>query len=378
MRRCLDWTCLLLETIAGMLLAVLTASIETPANEWSAFFATMIFGVVPVLASLTALRSRKRAAQIFFLGAAVAALFLVIWMLLLWHEDRSRAQSIFLFPGIITVLFVVPGAFWFFTYRKGWPPLRRRSFRLRRDLIVGFGIFATLLLLVVMSGFYLAVGTPPIGDCGAPPPITEPESANSAVFTAKIIYVYHAGYSGFSIAKTEHRYWGLPWWNQRYTILPFGFFHPGDEYFVEGSVRSSLVGHLINIMRIWCSRTAPVKDAQVDLRLLRDGPPKKGVRIIGRVLKPYSDGNPGEPAPHVAVTLTQDSGPQVVVMTDDLGIYDAMGLPPGHYAVRLNSCMANGNYYSRICSCSQPAGERVEAGHVWGCTLRVRAEIKAK
>jgi hypothetical protein len=78
---------------------------------------------------------------------------------------------------------------------------------------------------------------------------------------------------------------------------------------------------------------APLREAAMELRLLNDGPPKTGVRVIGHV---RTCSYCSQPAPGITVRIT---GPQgaLLVQTDSDGIYDRVGLPAGHYSVRLDS-----------------------------------------
>lgn len=74
--------------------------------------------------------------------------------------------------------------------------------------------------------------------------------------------------------------------------------------------------------------------AVISLRVLQDGPPKSGVRIIGQVFESYFAAS--SPARGVNVRIAGPNG-DVVLATDDQGIYDITGLPPGHYSVGVGS-----------------------------------------
>jgi len=377
-QRGFDWSIVLLGVGVGTFAIGLLATNEKPSGEWVAVVTMAIFGVVPLAASLMALRSRRRAAHLFFAGAGLAAIFVVgAWVFVRSREGDEPVSALLLFLAIAAIIFAGPGAFWLFTDRRQWPPLTKRSLTPRVRIMLGISFFSILVAGVVATGLYATARMPEFGDCGEPRPFAAPRSPEHVALTARIIYVHHLNaYTGWAIARTQHRYWGLPWWNQKFIVLPYTFFKPGEEYLVDGYVRPSLIGHLTNLMQVHCSRTAPVRDAQIDLRLLRDGPPKKGVRIIGRVLRAQPGGGV-QPASHIAVTLVQDSGPQIAVVTDEQGIYDASELPSGHYDVRVDSCMSSGAYQFG-CTCGQPSEEKVEPGHVWGCTLRLPAPAGTK
>jgi hypothetical protein len=377
-QRGFDWSIVLLGFGAGTFVIGLLANNEKPSGEWVAVVTMIVFGVVPLAASVVALRSRRRAAHLFFVGAGLAAIWLVgAWALVRLREGDAPISSLLLFLAIDAIIFAVPGTFWLLTDRRHWPALTKRSLTPQLRILLGISFLSVLLAGVVATGLYATARMPEFGDCGEPRPFAAPRSPEHVALIARIVYVHHqSDYTGWAIARTQHRYWGLPWWNQRFIVLPYIFFKPGEEYLIDGYVRPSLIGHLTNLMQVHCSRTAPVRDAQVDLRLLRDGPPKKGVRIIGRVLRSQPGGDI-QPASHVAVTLMEAAGPQIQVLTDEQGIYDAPGLPLGHYDVRVDSCMSSGAYQYG-CTCGQPSEEKVEPGNVWGCTLRLPSPAGTK
>jgi hypothetical protein len=379
MRRCFDWLAAFFGIAVGVFVIGLLAHNEKPSGEWTAVVTMVIFGIAPLVASIVALRSRRQAAHLFFVGAVVGAMCVVwTWVLVRAREGAASASlaSLLLFLGTTALVFAGPGIFWLLTDRKHWPPLIQHSLTPRLRILLALGISVALLVGMVAIGLYAAAILPEFGDCGEPRPFAAPKSAEHAAFTAQIIYVHQISrYAGWSIARVRQRYWGLPWWNHRFVVLPYRF-NLGDSYLVDGYVRPSLVGHLISLMQLHCSRTAPVSDAQIDLRLLRDGPPQKGVRVIGRVLKLQPASESPRVAPHVTVTIIQDGGPRVTTRTDEQGIYDASELPPGHYEARLDSCLISADSYG--CSCSEPSEEKVEEGHVWGCTLRILRDPKSK
>jgi hypothetical protein len=100
----------------------------------------------------------------------------------------------------------------------------------------------------------------------------------------------------------------------------------------------------------------PIGRAAVDLRVLQDGPPSSGVRIIGRV---YAD-TYGTPASGAKVLITVPGG-SISTTTDQQGIYDLVGLPAGRYSVRLEPGIAT--------MYSHETEQDVKSGEVWGATL---------
>lgn len=198
-------------------------------------------------------------------------------------------------------------------------------------LLAGIAYVAICVVLTVRS---------PVarGDCGEHPPFAAPIRAEQAVFIAKIFYV-----SGepqppewrqpWSIALIHHRYWGLPRWMPNLVLLGHLPTKKGEEYFIDGDRSLFRLSGFFPYVDFRCSsRTRQVSEAEVEMRLLKDGPPRSGIRIIGRVM-----GRPGvggrQPFPGIRVKITGTDS-VVTVTTDDQGIYDAVGLPPGHYIVR--------------------------------------------
>ncbi len=117
--------------------------------------------------------------------------------------------------------------------------------------------------------------------------------------------------------------------------------------------------HFLPIVDIdFCSHTQLVEQA-VDLRVLHDGPPKSGVRIIGHV---YHETLVAlEPVPNANLLVTGPNG-TIQATTDQQGIYDFVGLPPGHYAIEVQS---KNQYHTR----SYRAESNLKDGEVWGATL---------
>jgi hypothetical protein len=245
----------------------------------------------------------------------------------------------------------------------------RQRFR-RRLGWTAVGLFSVYVISAVALTTWKLEGPLIQPYCSERPPFATPLCPRQAVFTAKALYVGRidrddAARSGrtvghWALASVEHQYWGLPWWSSTLVFLADGRFEEGREYFVDGD-RSSLVSHLVPLVHIGtCTRSAPLKSAQIDLRILRDGPPKSGVRIVGRVVR-QALGQSTEPAPGIKVQITGPLGP-MFVMSDEQGVYDASGLPPGRYSLTVGS--AGPDYLASL-----PLQRDLKAGDVWGRTL---------
>lgn len=181
-----------------------------------------------------------------------------------------------------------------------------------------------------------------------PQPFTSQQSLNQAVFIARVVGTgnlwprnadsigegYPRRYWG--LALVEKTFWGLPWWDRK--IVPLTFFvrggkgfKRGETYFVEGNRQSRRMTRLLPIFEVHCTRTAALKYAEVDLRALRDGPPKNGIRIIGYTYRRTST-NEWKEASSTNVGISGPAG-ETVVTSDPQGLYDISGLPPGPYDV---------------------------------------------
>ena len=326
----------------------------------------------PLISSLVAIRDRRRAAILLLVaapgvGACVSAgLGLRLWLAhnVVWSDILIALALVMLVPAVL-------GSFWFITHRLGWQPIiQARSLSLGRK-IAAISLGSLMLILFVWVGvFALAVRAYFIGDCsGYDPTFVHPESGDQAVFIGKIIYVGNtvdrSGHKlgGWAVALVEHEFWGLSGWNHRYVVLTQGIFEDGQEYFVSGRRRDGLLTRNLIVEVDLCRRPARLNDAEVELRVLRDGPPKDGVRIIGRVVRFLPDYRI-EGVPGINVVITGPAG-SIATTTDQHGVYDVSSLPPGRYSVRADSYNSQGNP-----SCGlHGENPRLAAGDVWGCTI---------
>jgi hypothetical protein len=222
--------------------------------------------------------------------------------------------------------------------------------RFRRAVVL-FCCFVLLLFVGVSVATFVVVRqlgewTAAI-DCIPRPPSVKPRDKWQALFTARMLYVGRtdsdATQSGrrfgpWAIAYVKHRYWGLPWWNPGIVVLAPGRFQEGETYFVEGQVgylRHSR--YLPIIFTVLCSRTQPLSEAVVDTRILSAGPPRNSVRIIGQTFRRKATGGDErgyELAPGMRVEIKGPGG-SIFVVSDAQGVYDATGLPPGHYSINI-------------------------------------------
>lgn len=196
----------------------------------------------------------------------------------------------------------------------------------------------TLILIAVFSPS-LASGC----SCSNGTPIqrTSEEYKDRAVFKARVVQLMGrthgwdgARYSGQALAVVQERYWGVPRYWPRVVILDGGFFcgmvmADGEEYLVSG--RRTRYG-VVDVSG--CSRTQPLKTAQLDLRTLDGshcaGP---GGTILGYVRKGNDRLQKNVPAAGSLVTLRDQDGKAYTAQSDRDGIYELQHLPAGTYRV---------------------------------------------
>lgn len=218
-----------------------------------------------------------------------------------------------------------------------------------RRAVVLFCCFLTLLFIGVSVATFEVLRrigeSTMVIDCIPGPPFVKPKTQWQAVFTARMLYVgsKYTMQSGsrvgpWAIAYVKHRYWGLPWWNPGIVVLAEGRFQEGGTYFVEGRVGWLRHSKYLPIVYTGlCSRTQPLSEAVVDTRILSAGQPRDGVRTIGQTFRRQATGGDTrgyELAPGMRVEIKGPSGSTFVV-SDAQAVYDAPGLPPGHYSINI-------------------------------------------
>lgn len=335
--------------------------------NWYSLAGFVLGGSVAVSASLLAVRRRKLAGVLFILIAPV------IGWCFAWPErfgpphgafSASRFLSVF---DWVALVFAVPGVFWVLTWWLHWPPVvvapLAPGTRIRLTALVAVFLFVTCVTGSICLRKYDLEG-----ECRGFPSLIAQRSPDQTVFIARIVFVGYpyeplSPFASWSIVRVEHRFWGLPSWAPGLLILR-GYFKKGERgsYLVDGRRSPELLTHFLPMIEPYpCGHTAPLDHAVVDLRLLHDGPPKTGIRIIGRV---YRNIYPrGEPAPGVKLLLTGPEG-NFSTTTDEQGVYDLVGVPPGHYSVDVES----GSHLIR----RDKAEGDVKSGEVWESELIAR------
>ena len=127
----------------------------------------------------------------------------------------------------------------------------------------------------------------------------------------------------------------------RNKVILRGFFQPADvsrRLFVEGQRNDRvLTGFLPIVEPAPCGRTGPYEAASVPLRILHDGRPKNGVRLIGRVYRGQAWKRESAIPVEGTMVFARSPDGNLSTITDAEGIYDIHGSSAGTYVVSLEA-----------------------------------------
>jgi hypothetical protein len=332
LRRSLCWLVVIVELLLGFLILVFLGTTQVYARVSFDVALALILGLSPIVMACLATRNPKRASHVALWFALPFALLVM-----------SRLPLYFPFPLIVGMApTLLPGLFWLFASRRNWPlPISSELFPRRPLLTLAavVSLWCVLLVASVAASLLLPWGLPRIGDCGGRPLLDENGKPQFVDFTAKILSVGPAsmyGCSLFSIARVEERFSDSIWAVPKFVILR-DCFHTtdrGETYFVEGSRSLGPFTRFLPLVeRMECGRSGRTSKGGiiVALRILRDIPPRNGVRVIGFVSSDWL--NP-KPVSGFKLWVKGPVGTSAVV-TDERGVYDVVGLPFGQYTVEL-------------------------------------------
>jgi hypothetical protein len=337
--RIASWFVVLQGIVLGMLVIAVVGGTEVGVTSPVAVSTAAAAGLIPILASLVATCNLRIAAQMDLWAAPITPLLVFLFYRQCGGILPATAVSL----GVL----VSPGFFWLFAARRNWPvPLPSSLLSRRPRLAAVLGSWLSCVLVAdALFGSLALPWWPRLGDCGGRLLLDERGVPRNIDFTARIMFVgprTHLGRSLWSVAHIEERFSGLSWWAPDIVILR-GAFQPSDtcrRYFVEGSCSHAVLTRYLPVIEPTpCGRTGPREYAAVTLRIPRDGPPKSGVRLIGRVYK--GDRVDRSPVPGGGVAIDGPAG-TIVSATDAHGIYDAAGLSPGRYTPHLAMKGASG------------------------------------
>jgi hypothetical protein len=365
-------------------------SFEAPLRGWLSTVALSLVGIVPLVGVAISLRSMKSAAFLCFF---------VLFLLVVWLAGLRLAQAGFPpelqrpsvgMPAVkgddcsfMCLLLLLPGMFWLAAGKLGWHSPQVGPFSLKlKAAAVTIVILAVMFGVVIMDAY-----SAESSECHfIPQPFVRQQLSGQSVFTGHLIWTHLVWPSSLitrqqpelfrkylAIAVVEDKFWGLPKLNRLVllTYLERGqdhYYEVGRSYFVDGRRASGAIARFLPMFNVFCTRTKLLTDAQVDLRVIRDGPPRDSIRILGETMRASSD---YRLQPVSGVTVVIDGPGRTIVKSDKYGVYDAPGLPPGIYQIGLQleddeivwqhpMCIAHGD--------EQP----IRAGDVRDCSIIVR------
>lgn len=353
-----------------------------PWTRWLPIFGLAILGVISLVASLVSLKNRRWASALALVPCT--ALF-ALWAWGSRHFDEGPERLFVNSPlgewlGNCLMLFPVlllSGLFWMFT-RKAQPILAGPVSTARKILGV-----VLLLVLVPIGSVLMSVCL--LGEdnyfrdlCGPPAPFTAQREPQQVVFTSRILRSFRSPSLGMerweehgALVRVEKTFWGLPRWYRGPALVltptarDWDPFRGGPMYFMDADrLKGSLTRFLPVFRDHHCTRTAPLQDSEIQLRVLHDGLPASGLRILGETIRlrqeKDSDHYTVEKVPHVNVTI-QGGGRSIAAVSDEHGIYDVSGVAADYYQAGTADgtgkmqwtqfCCPNGSRYP-ICECT--------------------------
>jgi hypothetical protein len=337
-------------------------------DNWAVLLGAVFMGLAPLVASFFVMRNRRAVLFSYLVGAVIeAACAIWIWL--------SKDEWLFASPGLnagICGLFILLSIFWYISQRHNWPylfaPGHPSWWRKSAAIITGL----LMLLIISLGSIKLGVnrGSP---TCSGPPPFARPMAADQAVFTAEVrgisawpLRMIGIDYLPYGIVK-EH-FWGLHWWERKFVLLTLPL-HQNVIFFIDGRAMSGFLTRFLPVVELMpCTRTKPLDQATEDMRVLHNGPPRTGVRIIGTVIHTHSKPNAPREAMGMEVTITGPTGP-IKIKTDKQGIYDVSGLPPGAYSAVVTE---EGAILRGDNNCRTYPDQDLKSGDIWGCRLLIR------
>jgi hypothetical protein len=300
--RIVGWLVVLQSVLLGTLVIAVVGGTAVGVRTYVAVFTCVVAGLIPIVAGLTATCSPRTAAR---MNLCVAPLTPFLMVLFSW-EFGGFLQSIAVFSGAI----LIPGCLWHAAVRHSWPsPLSSSFFSSHRAAAMISAVGVSCLSLA--AAFVWSLSLPwwfPLGDCIGFPVIDANGRSNGIDFTASILFIGPKTFRGnslWSIARVEERFSdSLP--GPTGIVFLRGNFKPSDvsdQYFVEGMQSvGALTRFLPVIERMDCGHTGTRERAAAVLRALREGAPKTGVRLIGRV---YADKARRRPTPGIQVSIAR-------------------------------------------------------------------------
>ncbi len=360
MKKAISWTVVLLSVLGSCWWIAYVGTVPGPAfgvgwSDWIPVFRRLLLPILCLAATYIALRHRSWLASLFQATVALLGIWLAYWSIHGKPEHWRAYQDMMyslpwpLLPAIC--LLIVPGVFWCIRDRTNWPIIISKPLSVGKTAALLF----CLLLATAIGAATFDFTTIWSNEChNRPQPFTKQQEPDQAVFIARILR------SGklwgpdsqipsprryWSLAWVHKHFWGLPLWDRKlvvligYTGVPKNPFPRGEIDFVDGRRLPGSLTRFLPIYETFCTRTGPLADSEIDLRVLRDGSPQNGTRIMGRTERSVHvssssdwDTYRWETIAHAKVFIRGPAG-ITTVESDEHGVYDVIGLPPGHYEV---------------------------------------------
>jgi hypothetical protein len=380
-QRILDWLAISTTVILG-LYTLIDAAFHAAMPDYNSITLGIAFISFALLVSVPiALRHRKRTAIFLLIAGPIADFWLFWWYRTVYYYTYAQDSIYDIFvENLIALAFLwIPAAFWLVTHRLRWPELRGPSTMSIRSSVMTTAFVLIALYVIASIGVIYQFGrVQPVGDCGETNHVvTGPNSPNDAMFVAKIIQIgYPRGIvngriaSMSALAIVKEKFWGLPSWNSKLVILTKYVYYEGDEYLIYGTRRGNWLTLGLPLFESHlCGLSLQIQDAEIQLRIMHDGPPKSGIRIIGRTMRwPYGNNAPlpHGPMPGAKVLVSGPSG-TFTAISDSHGIYDVSNLPTGHYTIR-----SSNEHDPVVRGCDFTASDDPASNPVWTCTVYLR------
>lgn len=299
-----------------------------------------LWSLAPLVAALLALRTRRWAAWTWLLGGFPA--WLGAYVLLRVGMVRILESGAM---AIVAAVLAAIEIYWAVTSALSWPPVfaRLEKISVRR-------VLAVVVVGVAVCGLGLAWGAigwaapDEVGDCGGGRPVVAPFYPAHVMFTATDFLGFGptpaaggkapGSFSNLAIARVQERFWGLPRYQEFVLLYRNSMWH-GHPYLVDAMRAGGWLGGFLPVVKVLhCGKSDLVGNEEVELRVLRSKPAEKGARIVGqaRVLDRTDGLTVFRAKPGVKITVTGPSG-TITRTSDDKGIYDFPGLPPGKYTL---------------------------------------------
>ena len=365
-------------TLLGLLISILaimqldTAPVfgDDYPPDWPRASSLALLALVSALSVGLALKSRRQAGTLLLASSPLLGACNV-W----FHVRNAALPELIVVFGTGSLYFSIPGLFFLLTALAGWPPLVSSSRFAGIRTTFRVSLCSLLLAAWVACGLFASVSRhenwSDFKTCysGSSAVLSAKKFPGSVVLTARVVFVgnslwlhYDPDHSNWCVVRVEHRYWGVPWWTPGFAVLR-GYFKKGErgEFLVDVRRSKGLLLHFLPIFEPYpCCHMMELSEAAVHLRVLSDGPPKSGVRIIGSV---YTRVKGARHAAGSVNVLIEGPGGVISATTDQEGIYDQSGLPAGHYTVQVESLDAAVQ--------SREEGD-ARIGEAWGATLELR------